>query len=75
MNSKAEILKEILEKKDVLFGAFSDRLTKEMKNKEWMNIHLKAQSLGIVPLNKDMSYTRYTFWQNIRKNTMVSVKY
>ncbi|PSN35711.1 hypothetical protein C0J52_24223 [Blattella germanica] len=44
-----------------------------MKNKEWMNIHLKAQSLGIVPLNKDMSYTRYTFWQNIRKNTMKKI--
>ncbi|PSN42635.1 hypothetical protein C0J52_08686 [Blattella germanica] len=44
-----------------------------MKNKECMNIHLKAQSLGIVPLNKDMSYTRYTFWQNIRKNTMKKI--
>lgn len=76
MNAKKEgrleVLKAIRESKNVLMGAFSDKLTKDDKIKAWKVIHNKALTLGLVPENKDYTYTRDTFWQNIRKNTMVS---
>lgn len=70
---KIEILKEIRENKSTLMGAFSSSLTKQDKIKAWERIHTKALILGLVPCGKDYTYTRDTFWQNIRKNTMVSL--
>lgn len=70
---KITFLKHILEAKDTLFGAFSDKLTKEDKTKTWKAMHEKALALGIVPCNKDYIYTRDTYWQNLKKYTMVSL--
>lgn len=71
--SKLAILKDIKDKKDVLFGSFSDKQTKQDKLRAWEDIHNKACGLGLIPAGKDITYTRDTFWQNLKKNTMVSV--
>ncbi|KAL1516245.1 hypothetical protein ABEB36_000164 [Hypothenemus hampei] len=68
--SKILILRDIRDKKEILMGAFSEKLTKADKNKAWGEVHEKAVALGIVPSNKNFMYTRNTFWQNVRKNTM-----
>lgn len=69
---KITFLKSVLESKEVLFGAFSDTLTKELKTRKWKSIHEEAVALGIVPANKDYVYTRDTYWQNLKKYTVVS---
>lgn len=73
--SKIELLKEIRESKEVLFGCFSQSITKHMKNEKWKEINEKAKALGLVSYDKDYTYTRDTVWQNIRKTSMVSQKF
>lgn len=70
--NKALILQEIRDKKDVLFGSFSDKLTKQEKVECWKTIHQKSASLGLVAPDKDWAYSRDVFWQNLKKSTMVS---
>jgi hypothetical protein len=72
LGNKMLILKEIRENRDVLFGSFSEKLTKKDKNACWQEIHKKCSSLGLVAPNKDWSYTRDVFWQNLKKATMLS---
>ncbi|CAH0546807.1 unnamed protein product [Brassicogethes aeneus] len=60
-------LHDVLSSKKVLFGSFSDKLTKEDKVKAWKTIHEKALSLGLVSANKDFSYTRDVYWQKIHR--------
>ncbi|CAH0547289.1 unnamed protein product [Brassicogethes aeneus] len=53
-----QFLHDVLSSKKVLFGSFSDKLTKEDKVKAWKTIHEKALALGLVSANKDLSYTK-----------------
>ncbi|KAJ8898305.1 hypothetical protein PR048_003665 [Dryococelus australis] len=67
--SKLSILNNIKDKKDILFAAFSEKYTKQNKLKAWQEIHERASGLGLIPPGKDATYTRDTFWQNLKKNT------
>ncbi|XP_063628979.1 uncharacterized protein LOC134800445 [Cydia splendana] len=67
---KIEWLRAVFEAKDILFGPFSDTLTKTDKVLAWKSMHALAQSLALVPNNKEYTYTRDTFWQNLRKNAV-----
>uniref|UniRef100_A0A6P7FFP7 Regulatory protein zeste n=1 Tax=Diabrotica virgifera virgifera TaxID=50390 RepID=A0A6P7FFP7_DIAVI len=71
--TKIMILKEIRDKKVILFGSFSDKLTKKDKIECWKTVHQKSTSLGLVPPNKDWTYSRDVFWQNLKKTTMKKV--
>ncbi|XP_050513065.1 uncharacterized protein LOC126888722 [Diabrotica virgifera virgifera] len=71
--TKIMILKEIRDKKAILFGSFSDKLTKKDKIECWKTVHQKSTSLGLVPPNKDWTYSRDVFWQNLKKTTMKKV--
>ena len=47
-------LKGIIENKDILFGCFSDRLTKKDKISCWKGVHEKRASLlGLIATDKD----------------------
>ena len=67
------VLEKVKRCKDILFGAFSEKLTKGDKNAAWKEILDYAQSLGLI-VGKDPQYMRDTWWPNIRKTTMVSVQ-
>lgn len=71
LDNKLAILREILDAKCVLFGAFSDKLTKEDKVKKWKEILFKCHSLGLVASDKGYTYVRDTFWSNIKRATLV----
>ena len=58
----------IKEEKEILFGAFSDKVTKELKINKWTNICEKAKSLGLVAAGKKFPYIRDTFWPNIKNS-------
>lgn len=73
MGNKVLILKEIRERKDILFGSFSSKLTKKDKIECWKAIYEKCASLGLVAPDKDWAYCRDVFWQNIKKATVVSI--
>lgn len=70
-NSKIIILQEIREKKEQLFGPFSSTLTKQVKTDCWKEVNNKCGSLGLVVPEKDWTYTRDVFWQNLKKATVV----
>lgn len=62
---------QIKENKEVLFGAFSDTLRKEDKVKQWKELASLAQSICLMPLEKDWTYARDTLWQNLKKSAVV----
>lgn len=62
-HNKVCVVRQILAAKDVLFGKFSDKLTKEMKMEEWENVRMRCLALGLVPSDKDAKYVRDVFGQ------------
>lgn len=73
MHDKLCVLKQINDRKNILFGAFSDKLTKKDKQSAWTEVLIFAQSLGVVPQQKGWEYVRDVVWQNLKKGTMVSI--
>lgn len=69
---KMFVLQQILEKKNILFGQFSDRLNKVQKQDAWKEVFESCRCLNAFP-GKEYTYLRDTFYQNLRKNTMVSL--
>lgn len=72
--SKVKVLQMIRDRKDILFGQFSPKVTKIDKTEAWDTITEEAKSLGVIPSNKDSSYIKDTYWQNLRKRTMKKVE-
>lgn len=66
------VLTKIKDKKKLLFGAFSNHITKDIKMNEWRSISDYAKSIGVIPQNKEWSYLRDVWWPNVRKLTTVS---
>nr|CAI5830761.1 unnamed protein product [Callosobruchus analis] len=73
MGNTVLFLKEIRDSKDTLFGSFSSKLTKKEKIECWKAIHQKCTSLGLVAPDKDWTYCRDVFWQNVKKATLKKV--
>ena len=72
--AKLTILNAIYNKKYVLFGKFSDKLTKTDEALAWQEgqeVHSIGKSVGAF-CEKDWIYIRDVFWPNARKVTMVS---
>lgn len=68
-------LQKVLENKDVLFGKFTNEITRNTKQDKWTEMRNYAVSLGLITCDKDYSFVRDNTWGNIRKKTMVSLKY
>ncbi|XP_063219058.1 uncharacterized protein LOC134529167 [Bacillus rossius redtenbacheri] len=71
--NKIILLNKIKDSRDILFGAFSDKLTKQNKMSAWQEIRDFAASLGVISENKDWTYVRDVVWQNLKKSTMGKV--
>ena len=69
---KIAVLTMIREEKEILFGSFSEKLTKATKIEKWREVHNLAQSIGLVKIEKEWTYTRDVLWPNIKRSTMVS---
>ncbi|KAF2883832.1 hypothetical protein ILUMI_22334 [Ignelater luminosus] len=54
----------------MFFGKFSEKLTKEDKDKKWEEITDEAKSLGVIGGAKSWTYLRDTTWQNWRKSAL-----
>lgn len=65
-------LQKLKEKKEVLFGKFSDTLNRGVKQEEWEEVRKFCIAIGLVTVDKDFSYVRNNTWGNLRKKTMVS---
>uniref|UniRef100_A0A915IS12 Regulatory protein zeste n=1 Tax=Romanomermis culicivorax TaxID=13658 RepID=A0A915IS12_ROMCU len=65
---RLKFLAKVQENKDVLFGQFSDKLTKKDKIEKWTMIlnYMRAINYPLPP-NADFTYIRDTVWQNFRK--------
>ncbi|XP_050292780.1 uncharacterized protein LOC126733499 [Anthonomus grandis grandis] len=70
---KMQFLTKIKENKEILFGAFSDRLKKQDKVEKWKEITQVAQSICLVSVEKDWTYVRDTVWQNLKKSAMPKI--
>lgn len=70
---RVTVLTLIREKKEVLFGKHSPNLTNEMKISAWREVMELAQSLDIIPIEKEWTYVRDTTWQNWRRATVVKI--
>ncbi|XP_069697422.1 uncharacterized protein [Periplaneta americana] len=70
---KIVVLTKIREEKDILFGGFSDKITKSVKIEKWKEIHNLAQSIELVKNEKDWTYTRDVLWPNIKRSTMAKI--
>lgn len=70
---KSAMLQKIKENKDILFGQFSDTLTKKDKSEGWKEMFEFAISIGAVKKERGWEYVRDTFWPNLRRATMVSI--
>ncbi|KAF2891034.1 hypothetical protein ILUMI_15139 [Ignelater luminosus] len=66
-SAKITILTRIRENKEMLFDKFSEKLTKEDKDKKWEEITDEAKSLGVIGGARSWTYLRDTTWQNWRK--------
>ncbi|RXG56974.1 hypothetical protein Avbf_13001 [Armadillidium vulgare] len=64
------ILAKIKENKKILFGAFSDSISKKSKVEAWKQVTSYAHSLGGIPAEKDFTYVRDIWWPNIRKTAI-----
>jgi hypothetical protein len=68
------VLRKIKKEKSVLFGQFSDGITKQMKRDKWKEVMHVAESVGMVT-GKPWQYLRDTRWCNWKKRTLVSKKF
>lgn len=68
-----QFLNKLKDNKDILFGAFSDKLKKQDKVEKWKEMAVLAQSICLAPADKDWTYIRDTVWQNLKKTAMVSI--
>jgi hypothetical protein len=65
---KVLLLTKIEEKKDILFGKFSDCLTKNDRCKAWQEVYEFGKSIGYgFSSDSTYAYVRDTVWPNIRK--------
>ncbi|KAF2890934.1 hypothetical protein ILUMI_15240 [Ignelater luminosus] len=55
-SAKTTTLTQIRENKEMLFGKFSEKLTKEDKDKKWEEITDEAKSLGVIGGAKSWTY-------------------
>uniref|UniRef100_A0A914D2F0 Regulatory protein zeste n=1 Tax=Acrobeloides nanus TaxID=290746 RepID=A0A914D2F0_9BILA len=70
-NIKNSILKDILAKKNILFGKFSPVLTQEKKINTWDEVRKNAIAAGETSLtDKNAEYMSKTYWQNRRKEAI-----
>lgn len=72
LERKMQFLQKVKENREILFGAFSDRLKKTDKVEKWKELANVAKSVCLMPSDKDWTYARDTLWQNMKKITMVS---
>lgn len=65
-DEKLPFVKLIAENKKVLFGKFSNEITKDAKKTTWKSIadQLKALGIQLIPDGKDWTYLRDTVWRN-----------
>lgn len=70
MEGRISIVREINEAKDTLFGPFCLERSIQMKVRMWSDILEKAKSLGLVAANRDYSYMRDIYWQNIKRHSL-----
>ncbi|KAG5875391.1 hypothetical protein JTB14_001269 [Gonioctena quinquepunctata] len=61
----------VRDNKEILFGAFADRLTKADKVDKWKELSNLANSVCLIPADKEWTHARDTQWQNMEKTTMV----
>jgi hypothetical protein len=67
---KLLLLQCIKERKDILFGAFCNVITKDKKRESWEEIVGILKANGIT-YTKDAAYLRDTTWVNMKRATMV----
>ncbi len=64
---KLFILERIEKQKEILFGAFSEIITLELKNRTWKQIFDECLAIGIpFPCGKGFAHLRDSFWPQIR---------
>ncbi|KAL1498395.1 hypothetical protein ABEB36_009202 [Hypothenemus hampei] len=73
LERKMQFLTKIRENKDILFGAFSEKLRKQDKIEKWKEMAMVAQSICLLPADKDWTYVRDTIWQNLKKTAMLKI--
>lgn len=74
-DQKIIFVKEICERKTVLFGYFSASLTKREKEEAWIDIVAVCRNqygFNPAPEGKDWRYVRDKVWGNLKANTLVS---
>jgi len=68
---KVALLKAIQERKQILFGKFSDEIDNKKKVAAWNDILLVAKSLEIVSEQREWAYVRDTIWGQWRSRALV----
>lgn len=61
----------IEDRKNILFGQFSSKLSKNDKDKAWDEICRNAQQLNCIDKNRQTPYFRDVTWQNWRRLSLV----
>lgn len=68
------ILSKIKENKHILLGQINNNVTKEEKTNAWKEIYLDARSIGAVNCDKDYTYMRDIWFNNIKRSTIEKVE-
>lgn len=71
-SNKITLLTFMKERKEVLFGRFTNTLTNSKKEEAWKEVLEVAKELKLCDESKDFKHTRDVIWQNIKKRTTVS---
>ncbi|CAG7832732.1 unnamed protein product [Allacma fusca] len=69
-SSKMVILTMIRDNKDVLFGNFTSELENIQKKKAWVDILVKAQSIGACNSSRKWEFVRDSMWGNWKSRTL-----
>ena len=72
-DEKVATLSLIRDNKDLLFGAFSNTITYEIKENKWKSIYDELKSIGFLAHIKDYKHLRDVMWQNWKRRTIVSI--
>ncbi|XP_004521011.1 uncharacterized protein LOC101461666 [Ceratitis capitata] len=74
LEKKLQFIQKVYENREILFGAYSDKIIRSVKIEKWKELAELAKTLCLMRAHKNHTYCRDTLWQNMKKAALAKVE-